>query len=759
MMKSTALHRLIALCLFSSIIGGITAGADYRGTKTDYERSTALGRSFAGKVFKDRITPHWLEDQTRFWYRNDVRGKKEFILVDAEAGTRQPAFDHHRLATQLTAATGETYQADTLPFDEVAFLTEPDRIRFRIEDADWTCDLESYECTRVASPAATQSSANGRDDRPERRGRRDGGGSTQDYPSPDRAYIAFIRDHNVFARETGDGTILQLSQDGVEGDTYSGPILWSPDSQKLAVYKVRSGEERLVHYIDSAPDDQLQPKHFTRIYPKPGDVIETRTPFVFTVGWYSKRMPADTAQFPNPFNVRELRWRDDGSAVVFEAIERGFGYHRVLELSADSGLTRVVINEESDTFVDAYHKGFRHDLGDGAEIVWASERDGWNHLYLYDGRTGKVINQVTQGPWVFRGVESVDEEKRQVWFRACGREPGQDPYFIHYYRINLDGTDIVRLTEGDGTHSVQFSPDRRFLIDSYSRIDLAPVHNLRRSCDGSLVCHLETADISDLQAAGWKAPESFTAKDRDGGFDIYGLIFRPLEMDPNKAYPVIEQIYAGPQDSFVPKSFQPFFRMQALSELGFIVVNIDGKGTSNRSRAFHHFCYKNLADAGIPDRIAWMQAAAAKYPEMDLERVGVYGGSAGGQSALGALLQAPEFYKVAVADCGCHDNRMDKIWWNELWMDWPVGPHYAEQSNVTLAHRLQGKLFLTVGELDTNVDPASTMQVVDALIKADKDFDLLIVPGANHGIGESPYADRRRSDFFVRHLLEVEPRQ
>ncbi|MGI6301192.1 MAG: prolyl oligopeptidase family serine peptidase [Verrucomicrobiota bacterium] len=762
MMKSTAIHRLIALCLFSPIIGGIATGADYRGTKTDYERSAALGRSFADKVFKDRITPHWLEDQPRFWYRNDVRGKREFILVDAEVGIRQPAFDHQRLATQLTAATGETFQADALPFDRVAFLTEPDRIRFRIEDADWTCDLESYECTRVESPAATQPSANGRGDRPERRGRRGGrggGGSTQDYPSPDRAYIAFIREHNVFARETGDGTVLQLSQDGVEGDAYSGPILWSADSQKLAVFKVKAGEERLVHYIDAAPDDQLQPKHFTRVYPKPGDVIETRTPCVFTVGWYSKRMAADTAQFPNPFNVRELRWRDDGSAVVFEAIERGFGYHRVLELSADSGLTRVVISEESNTFVDAYHKGFRHDLDDGAEIVWASERDGWNHLYLYDGRTGKVINQVTQGPWVFRGVESVDEEKRQVWFRACGREPGQDPYFIHYYRINLDGTDIVRLTEGDGTHSVQFSPDRRFLIDSYSRVDLAPVHTLRRSCDGSLVCHLETADITDLQAAGWKAPEAFTAKDRDGGFDIYGLIFRPLEMDPNKVYPVIEQIYAGPQDSFVPKAFQPFFRMQALAELGFIVVKIDGKGTSNRSRAFHHFCYKNLADAGIPDRIAWMQAAAAKYPEMDLERVGVYGGSAGGQSALGALLQAPEFYKVAVADCGCHDNRMDKIWWNELWMDWPVGPHYAEQSNVTMAHRLQGKLFLTVGELDTNVDPASTMQVVDALIKADKDFDLLIVPGANHGIGESPYADRRRSDFFVRHLLEVEPRQ
>jgi dipeptidyl aminopeptidase/acylaminoacyl peptidase len=418
----------------------------------------------------------------------------------------------------------------------------------------------------------------------------------------------------------------------------------------------------------------------------------------------------------------------------------------------------MIINEESDTFVDAYQKGYRRDIDDGAEILWASERDGWNHLYLYDGFSGEVKSQVTSGLWVFQGVDQIDEEKRQVWFHATGREPDQDPYFTHYYRVNFDGTGLVHLTEGNGDHSVQFSPNRRFLIDTWSRVDHAPVHTLRKTSDGSLVCQLEEADIEDLLAAGWQAPEPFVSKDRDGGFDIYGIIIRPLEMDPHKSYPVIENIYAGPQSSYVPKSFRSYYRMQALAELGFILVKIDGKGTSNRSRAFHHFCYKNLADGGFPDRIAWMRAAAAQYPEMDIDRVGVYGGSAGGQNALGALLWQPEFYKVGAADCGCHDNRMDKIWWNELWMDWPVGPHYAEQSNVTQAHRLQGKLFLTVAELDTNVDPSSTMQVVDALIKADKDFDLLVIPGANHGAGESPYADRRRSDFFVRHLIGVEPR-
>ena len=290
------------------------------------------------------------------------------------------------------------------------------------------------------------------------------------------------------------------------------------------------------------------------------------------------------------------------------------------------------------------------------------------------------------------------------------------------------------LTEGDGTHSAQFSPDHRFFIDTWSRVDLPPVNELRRSDDGKLVCKLEEADASELFATGWQPPERFVAKGRDGVTDIYGVIFRPTNFDPNKKYPVIENIYAGPQDSFVPKSFRASYEQEELAELGFIVVQIDGMGTSNRSKKFHDVCWKNLGDAGFPDRILWMKAAAAKYPYMDLTRVGIYGTSAGGQNALRGLLAHGDFYKAAAADCGCHDNRMDKIWWNEQWMGWPVGPHYDEQSNVTQAHKLQGKLLLMVGEMDKNVDPASTMQVVNALIKADKDFELIVFPGAGHGV-------------------------
>jgi dipeptidyl aminopeptidase/acylaminoacyl peptidase len=377
---------------------------------------------------------------------------------------------------------------------------------------------------------------------------------------------------------------------------------------------------------------------------------------------------------------------------------------------------------------------------------------------------------------VVRSVEKVDEAARQIWFAASGMYPGKDPYFIHYYRINFDGTGLVALTEADGNHLIAFpSPPRRFpggrgagtgpnsfsydmkyYVDSYSRVDLAPVLELRRTSDQKLVAEIERGDMEDLLKSGWQMPEVFVAKGRDGKTDIWGNIYRPRNLDPSRRYPVIENIYSGPQSSYVPKSFAVYNPMQSLAELGFIVVQVDGMGTNNRSKAFHDVCWKNLGDAGFPDRILWHKAVAARYPYYDLTRVGIYGTSAGGQNSMGALLFHPEFYKVAVSNSGCHDNRMDKIWWNEQWMGYPVGPEYSASSNVDNAYRLSGKLLLVVGEMDTNVDPASTYQVANALIKAGKYFDLLVVPGGGHGAGGA-YGERKRNDFFVHELLGVEP--
>ena len=357
---------------------------------------------------------------------------------------------------------------------------------------------------------------------------------------------------------------------------------------------------------------------------------------------------------------------------------------------------------------------------------------------------------------MIRGVQHVDDKARQIWFSASGMNASQDPYFVHFYRVNFDGTGLTPLTTADGTHTVTFSSNREFYVDSWSRVDLAPVSELRRASDQSLVMPLEQGDMSALLKTGWRPPEVFVSKARDGVTDIWGIIIRPTNFDPAKRYPVIENIYAGPQGSFVPKTFSTQLGMQAQAELGFIVVQIDGLGTSNRSKAFHDVAWKNLGDAGFPDRILWHKAVAAKYAYYDITRVGIYGTSAGGQNSTGGLLFHPDFYDVAVSAVGCHDNRMDKIWWNEQWMGWPIGPEYAAASNVDHAKNLQGRLLLVVGEMDTNVDPASTMQVVNALIRANKIFDLLVIPGANHGPGGA-YGERRRFDFFVKHLRGVDP--
>jgi dipeptidyl-peptidase-4 len=568
---------------------------------------------------------------------------------------------------------------------------------------------------------------------------------------------AFIREHNLWLRDMQTREEVQLSQDGRVDDAFESRFFWSPDGARLAALRTQPEQERKVNLVESSPKDQLQPKLKTLDYLKPGDRIAQSRPALFDVA-ARREIPVSTNLFPNPWSLTQLRWEPDSSAFTFLYNQRGHQVMRVIAVDARTGETRAVVDETCKTFFDYSGKLFCHPLEATGELLWMSERDGWNHLYLYDARTGRVKHQVTRGEWVVRGVDRVDAERRQVWFRAGGIRPGQDPYHVHHARVNFDGSGLVVLTEGDGTHRIEDSPDGRFFLDTWSRVDQPPVTELRRRTDGGLVCELERADTGELLRAGWRAPERFVARGRDGTTDIHGAIWRPTNFDPARKYPVIENIYAGPQSAFTPKSFRVASGHQAMAELGFIIVQLDGMGTAHRSKAFHDVCWKNLRDAGFPDRVRWLQAAAAKHPEMDLTRVGIYGGSAGGQNALRGMLDHPDFYRVGVADCGCHDNRMDKIWWNELWMGWPVDESYTRSSNVTDAHKLQGKLLLIVGELDTNVDPASTFQVANALQQADKDFELLVLTGVGHGAAETPYGSRRRADFFVRHLLGVEPR-
>jgi dipeptidyl aminopeptidase/acylaminoacyl peptidase len=765
-----------------------------QGTQADYERANKLRDKYQGLAVNIVERTNWIGTANRFWYRKSVKGGNEFVLVDAETLVKKPAFDHEKLAASLSSASGEKFTALTLPFVTITFVDKENAVEFVAAGSAWKCDLSDYACKKTGpapqGPPGRRPPEENFDEFPQEFGNDVFDGMVDLSPqvqqvqeasqfpgqpqppqmpsqktSPNGNWEALIQNYNVFLRPKGKTEAFPLSFDGSEGNYYTmASITWSPDSKRLVAYRVRPGYERLVHYVESSPTDQLQPKYSRREYAKPGDTLDIAQPVLFDVET-KKQVIVGNSLFPNPYSLSNPVWWKDSRAFTFEYNQRGHQAFRVIEVDAATGAARALINEEPQTFFsyrpltgNLRETGtrYRFDVNDGKEIVWASERDGWRHLYLYDGTTGQVKNQITKGNWVVRAVDKVDEEKRQIWFQASGMNAGQDPYFSHYYRINFDGSGLTVLTEADGTHTVAYSSDMKYYVDTWSRVELAPVCELRRTEDKKVILEVERGDISALVVAGWKAPEVFTAKGRDGQTDIWGVIFRPANFKPSKKYPVIESIYAGPQGSFVPKSFSGYYAQQALAEIGFIVVQIDGMGTANRSKTFHDIAWRNLADAGFPDRILWHKAVAAKYPYYDISRVGIYGGSAGGQNSTGGVLFHPEFYKAAASNCGCHDNQMDKMWWNEQWMGWPLGPHYAASSNVDNAYRLKGALLLSVGELDTNVDPSSTFQVVNALMKADKKFDLLVVPGGGHGSGGDFYL-RLQRDFFVRHLLGINP--
>ncbi|MBI1372108.1 MAG: prolyl oligopeptidase family serine peptidase [Phycisphaera sp.] len=667
-----------------------------QGTKADYERADGWRARVSGKVLNEELDARWLD--AAFVYRREVAdGPAQFIYIDLDNGERRFA-----------------------------------------SDEEWT---------RAA---------------PQRRGRRRPAVDRRAATSPDHQWTAEVRDRNVYLR-AADGNehkddVHQLTSDGTETDGYVDQFYWSPDSSHLVVMREHRGADRKVYLIESSPKDQVQPKLHHYDYLKPGDDVWYARPRLFDVATM-KEIAVDETLADNPWHIDDVAWDRDSTRFTYLFNQRGHHTLRVIAVDASSGKASAIVDEHSDTFIDYAYKTYLRRLDATGELIWMSERSGWNHLYLIDAKTGAVTRPITRGEWVVHDVQRVDEKKREVWFSASGVVPGQDPYYLHYGVANMDTGDVRFITEGDGTHKVWFSPDRQTVLDTYSRVDLAPVHTLRRVSDGKAICEVERCDDTALRDTGWRPPQRFVAKGADGKTDIYGVIWRPSNYDPKKTYPVIEDIYAGPHGAFVPKEFITSYHAQALAEIGFIVVKMDGRGTNWRSRAFHDVCYQRVPEAGFDDRIAWIKAAAKEDPAMDLTRVGIYGGSAGGQSSTWALIAHHDFYKVAVSDCGCHDNRMDKIWWNEAYMGWPVGEQYVTYSNVEQAHRLEGHLMLIVGELDHNVDPASTMQVVNALIKADKDFDLLVVPGSDHGAAEFPYGIRRRRDFFVRHLLGVEPRQ
>ncbi len=723
------------------------------------------------RPFKPSI--HWLPDEAGVWFEWDGTGGRRWAVVDAATGRRREADSRETLGLpepdvedleprhgwgKSPAAGRETEIVLVNAFDRPIrifwsdFAGRPQaygvlapgesRRQHTFAGHVWLADFTADDLAGVfvASQPAGRAVFDERS-RDHALGRR-----TPPPPEPQPVSV-FVRNHNLFVRDTAGEH--RLTTDGSAADSYAGSWEISPDRRSAFGFQTAPAENRELVLVESSPREQLQPRVRRQTYLKPGDRIAVPKPRLFDlVARTSVPIPAT---FADPWSIDHVRWSDDSREVFCLYNRRGHQLVRLCGIDVATGVVRTVVEESSGTFVDYSQKTFLHWLPGGRELLWASERDGFNHLFLVDVPTGSV-RQLTRGAWNVRQIERVDDDAREVFFTAMGIHADQDPYHRHLARVGFDGGAVVPLTTADGTHEWEFSPAGSLFVDRWSRVDQPWVTELRRVADGSLVAELGRDDAAALMAAGFRPPQRFVAKGRDGRTDIHGLIIRPLRCDVRRKYPVIEDIYAGPQDHHVPKAWGFSRRQRLVAECGFIVVQIDGMGTNWRGKAFHDVCFQNLADSGLPDRVAWLKAAAAAHPEMDLDRVGIFGGSAGGQNAVAALLHHGDLYDAAVADCGCHDNRLDKIWWNEAWMGWPVGPHYERNSNVSHASKLRGQLLLTVGELDTNVDPAATLQLIKALIEAGKDFESLVVPGGGHGVGETPYLVRRRQEFFIRAL-------
>jgi dipeptidyl-peptidase 4 len=728
-----------------------------QGTLEDYQRAQKFLPGNARHLFTSGdVMPHWIEKTDRFWYRSGGVNGSQFILIDAEQNTSNPAFDHARLAEALSHASKQSYDASKLPFDTFDFVDKGKGIHFEIDSTQWTCNLDSYECKRGEQPAASEQ---------------------YEARSPDGRWAAYVENHNLLLRDTTTGTIVQLTRDGEPGWDYATPIpslrpmvaqgteevkerpavFWSPDSSKLITYRIDSRHAGRFTSVQFVPSNQLRPKVFDVVYPLPGEVLPKAEPIVFDVRSL-KRVDVKTPALDIAFQGGpSFEWFPDNKRFHYETEDRGWKKVELREVDAETGEQKVVVTEESGKYVDPQETTFRF-LNNDSEVLLSSERDGWNQLYLFNAKTGALEKQLTRGEWVVRQVISVDDKNHRVYFLACGRERGEDPYLTHVYSVGLDGSGLQLLTPDNANHTASVSPDNGYFVDSYSRVDLPGGSVLRRTKDGSKVRDLQQADVAELMKTGWKFPEPFEGKAGDGATDLYGLIWRPSNFDSSKKYPIIEQVYTGPQGFFVPKTFAAAMRLQSMAEVGFVVVMVDGRGTTGRSRAFHEFSYHNLGGS-FADHVEVIKQMAAKYSYMDITRVGIYGTSAGGYGSTHAILTFPDFYKVCVSISGDHDARLDKAWWNEVYQGYPVGSDYEEQSNVTLASHLQGHLLLEHGDIDDNVHPVETMRLADALMSANKSFDMLIVPNMYHGESgvHAAYLARRRWDYFVQYLLGVTP--
>jgi dipeptidyl-peptidase-4 len=760
-------------------------------TAADYARAERfLSSNYAKYVDNADIHHHWIEGQDRFWYqRTNADHTREFVIVDAATGKRTPAFDQAVVAEGLTPLLKTPITAGALPFAAFRFAEAGKAVDFFAGPVTIRCTLAIAGCTNV--PATRYG----------------------EILSPDGKYSAFLRDNNLWVRTVADGKEVALSSDGTKYHGYAtlqgvalnhvrlqrynlpdAPVvLWSPDSKRLLSYRMDEREVKHSYLIQAVPDDgSIRPRLWEFPYAMPDDAARARIePIIFDVAgatqvklqsvpWFATHLPA--------FRRREAWWTADGKSVYFLRNDEFYKETTLNQADPVSGQVREVLKETSPTFVqmttDLFDAPMVRTLTNG-DVIWYSERTGWGQLYLIDGKTGAVRNRITKGDWTVREILRVDEAKRQVYFLASGREKG-DVYLRSLYVANFNGSGLRLLTpETDMDHALphegmsvilppapfttevdrnRFSGSGRYFVDNVSRADVPPSFVLRRA-DGRLVKTIETADVSRLKAGGYVPIEPFEVMAADGKTRLFGNLYRPSNFDAARKYPVIESNYPGPQLARVGKSYGAAlwgtldsFEAQSLAELGFIVVTIDARGTPGRSKIFQDYSYGYPdKSSDLDDHIAGLQQLAARYPQLDLTRVGMDGLSGGGYATAHALLSHPEFYKVGVAAAGNHEQRGYAAPFSDVYFGPPSGKGYVTGSNLPLAKRLTGKLLLVSGDMDDNVSPTLTLKLADALIKANKDFDLLIVPNADHGVTLNPYVIRRKWDYFVRNLAGATP--
>jgi dipeptidyl aminopeptidase/acylaminoacyl peptidase len=758
-------------------------------TAADYERAEkALSYNTTPLVFRTGIRPTWLADE-RFWYRVTTADGSEFILVNTAKGTRAPAFDHVKLAAALANAGGPRYDGNHLPFTEIEPSADGQSVAFNVAGKRFTCDVAGNACAEAGGAIAGGGGGGGRGGRGGGRGGRGGGGGfggggRAESMAPDGKRAVFIRDNNLWVREVAGGAEAQLTRDGIKDFGYATDnagwqssdrpvVVWSPDSTKIATFQQDQrgvGEMYLVNTAVGHPTLRAWK------YPLPGDpVVTTIQPVIIDVAankMVRLQIPPQQHRSTLCDDVRcggewsDVQWSDDGAHLAFVSTSRDHREETLRLADTATGVVRDVYDEKVAKFFESGNGAVNWKyLPKSNEFIWFSEKENWGHLYLYDLATGKLKNQITKGDWNVTRITRVDEKNRILYVLGVGQEKGRDPYFIHFYRVGFDGSGLTLLTPDDGNHDVALSPSGRYFVDTYSKPDVPPAADVRDNT-GKLVAHLEKADISKLLATGWLPPTPIVMKARDGVTDIYGLMFKPGDLDPGKKYPIVNHIYPGPQTGSVGSRNFSAARgdCQALADLGFIVVEIDGMGTPWRSKAFHEAYFGDMGDNTLPDQVAGMKQLAQRYPWIDIDRVGIYGHSGGGYATADAMFRYPDFFKVGISESGNHDNREYEDDWAEKWQgllektSTSGATNYDNQANQLVAKNLKGHLLLAHGTMDTNVPPYNTLLVVNELVKANKDFDLILFPNAAHGYGAaSDYMTRRRWDYFIRYLAGGEP--